>query len=76
MLATLNIYVPLHCYCNLHIDPTILQISVKKQNATLPCHCHIPANNKYAPQIPHIGHMPKLLGVHLWGSYTNKWVTY
>ena len=26
-----GIYVPLHCYCSLHIDPTLLLISVNKQ---------------------------------------------
>ena len=53
----LHIYVPLHCYCSLHIDPTLLHISVKKKkkqivtliyHATATC-----ANNKDPLQMPH-----------------------
>ena len=29
--TTLHIYVPLHLHCNLHIDPTLLQTSIKSQ---------------------------------------------
>ena len=49
MPATLHIYVSLHCYCNLHIDPTFLHISVKpQQNETLIYYSiaiYVPATN-------------------------------
>ena len=41
--ATLHISVPLHVYYTLHIDPTLLHVSVNKhQNATnLACYCQL-----------------------------------
>ena len=35
MAATLLIYVLMYCYCSLHIDPTLLCISVNKQQTEL-----------------------------------------
>ena len=55
--AKLHLLVPLHSYCRLHIDPTLLYIWGKKQqncNSYLPCYCHLYAKNKYAPQMPHM----------------------
>ena len=34
MLATLHKYAPLHYYCSLHIDPTLLNILVKTAKLT------------------------------------------
>ena len=63
ILATLHMYVLLHCYCDVHIDPTLLKnkIKTRKCNFHLPCYYHICICNKYAPHI--ICHMCKLLNV-------------
>ena len=31
---------------------------------------------QHAPQMPDIYHMPKLLNIHQWGKYANKYATY
>ena len=53
MPATLHIYAQLHCYCSLHIDPTLLHIQIKNNNNKtrnyypyLPHYCHIWTNKK------------------------------
>ena len=33
-------------------------------------------SNKYAPQMPHVCHMPKFLDAHLWEMYINIHATY
>ena len=33
--TTLYMYVPLHCYCSLHIEPILLHISAKKQQTVI-----------------------------------------
>ena len=47
--ATLHIYILLHCYLSLHIDPTLLHISINTlQNATLIYNAtaiYVPATN-------------------------------
>ena len=45
-------------------------------NFSLPNDCEICANNKYAPQMPQIWHMPKLLNMDLCGKYDNMYATY
>ena len=42
----------------------------------LPNYCKIYASIIYAPLIPYICHMPKLLDVHQWEKYANIYVTY
>ena len=68
MPVTLHIHVPLHYFCSLHIEPTLLRISVKRKK-------------KCPMLLPHtcqqeICHIPKLLNVHLWGKNANVYVTY
>ena len=72
MPAMLHIYVTLDYCCSLHIDPTVLYISVQTQlNAAfnLPCYRHTHVRNNNVLQIPHICHIPKLLSVHQWRKY-------
>ena len=49
MAATLHIYFPVHCYCNLQIYATLLQIALKIQQAAKPTsHCiamYVPVTN-------------------------------
>ena len=56
----LNIYT---CYITTYIHQTL-----RNCNTYLPFYCRIFASNKYAPQMPQIWNMPKLLDMHLWGS--------
>ena len=79
VFATLHIYVLLHGYCSLLMDPALLTYHYQTQqkvNFNLPCYCHICANNKYASQLSYINHMLKLLDIHLRGRYANTCVTY
>ena len=55
MPATLHTYVPLHCYCSLHTDSTLLHISVRKQQ-TVTCACHVIAIY-VTTNIPFKGHI-------------------
>ena len=53
MPPTSQTYVPVHCYCSLHIDPTLPHIQVKKSTATFNYHAiviYVPSN-KYDPQM-------------------------
>ena len=77
MAATLQTHVSQHCYCNLHIDPTLLHISViKNLNIYLPCYCHICASNKYSHQVKSTFHIYKLLEGHWMGEYDNIYTKY
>ena len=42
----------------------------------LPYYCRICASNKYAPQMPHIFHIPKLLHMHQREKDTNIYIIY
>ena len=67
MPDTLHVYVPLHYFCSLHIDSTLLNTFVKNQiacNIHLPYYYKICYSNKYGPQ----GQMPKAHDVPLWGK--------
>ena len=72
----LHIYFPVHCYCGLYVEPTLLPISVKNNNLQLlwPCYCHI-CSKKYASQMPNTCHMPKILDVNQWKKCGNKYAT-
>ena len=75
--ATLYKYVPLHFYCSLHIDPTLLHTSFKHSKLQLLftllqyiCWQHI------SPQMWQLCHMSKLPDVHFWGKYANIHATH
>ena len=55
MPSILHMHVQLYYSCSLHMDPHITAHIIKKKNKseTTPCYCHVHANNKYAPQMPH-----------------------
>ena len=76
--ATFHLYAPVYCNCNLHIEPTLLDISEKRTKCdfNLPCFGHISAKNKYDPQMPNICHMTKSFRMHMWGKCANIYVTY
>ena len=75
-----------HCPCLSHCMSTILYIQTqhycthqynKQQNATVIYHAiAICASNKYAPEITHICHVPKLHSMHQWRMYANIYETY
>ena len=68
-----------NCMSTICMNPESLHISVKrttKCNFNPPCCCHICTRDKYAPQIPHVCQIPKLLNVHPWGKYANMYPTY
>ena len=44
-------------------------------NIYLPYYCKICATNKYAPQVPYMCQIPKVLDVPQWGKYTNIYAT-
>ena len=44
-------------------------------NFNLPCYCHIHVY-KYAPQIPHICQICKLVYVHIWDNYISIYASY
>ena len=48
--------VPLHHYCSLHMNHTILYMQVKNKNYNfyLPCYIHVSASNKYVLHMPYI----------------------
>ena len=55
-LVHVQMDVPLHCKCSLHINCALLLIQVKNNNKLpllLPCYCHVCAN-KYAPKLTHM----------------------
>ena len=78
--ATMHIYLWLHFYCHVHIDPRLLHISTKNKknfcNIYLLYYCTICASNKYIPQMPYICHMPILFDVHQLGKHANIYATY
>ena len=69
---------PLHFYCSLHKDLTLLHISIKINNLQhlLSYYCKMCISNRYVPQMPLISPIPKLLNMHLWGEHTNIPVQY
>ena len=73
MPATLHIYVPLHFYYSLDMDPKLLHTSIKinKFQYLLTVLLQNMCLQKYASQRPYVSHMPKLLKVHQWEKYAN-----
>ena len=68
-------YFTQQCYCSLHIDPTLLYISVNttKCNINLPCYSYICASSTYAPQMSHTCHIPKIEAINRWcGSSSSQ----
>ena len=67
-----NTHVPLHCYCSLHINPTLLQMSIRKQQTVIFISCHIViyvlAKNKSTKSI--------LPDMHILVGFTNVYATY
>ena len=68
---TLHIHILLPFSCILyrtHITAHNHQKSIM-HNIYLPCYLKVHATNKYAPQMPKICHIPKLLDMHLYCSH-------
>ena len=79
MSAILHIYVPMHFFPSLHIDPTLLHTSVKNQlSVTFIFHSTVEllSGTNMPPKCQNVYHMPKLLKVHQWGKCANIYATY
>ena len=73
MPATLHIHVLLYYCCSLHIDPTLLHISVN----TTKCNFKFAKLQPYyVPQIQSMGYIPELLDVPQWGRNANIYTKY
>ena len=73
-----QICMPLHTYMYHYVTEGCIYFNITahinknhyKCNLNSPCYCHICASNKYAPLMPYISHIPKLLPVHQWGCWS------
>ena len=73
MSATSHLYVPLHLYCSVLADPTLLHIQLKTAtncNFHLPCYDYVPIDMliKY--------HTCQVLHVHIWYNYAHIYTLY
>ena len=72
MPIILHIHVPLHVYCIQNRDPTLLFISVRKQQHETVIYHTISIYEQAANMVlkwKNICHIPKLLNVHQWEKY-------
>ena len=78
MPGTLDKHVPRHFFCILNIDPTLLHIPIKisKLQHLFSTLLQNMWPQQICPHVPQIGHIPKLLDVHLWEKYANIHATY
>ena len=76
-----TIFLP-QCIYMSHYSTTVVYIQKahitksKNCNFSLPCYCHICANNKYSPEMSHICHKWKLVHVNIWGIYVSIYTSY
>ena len=75
MPVALQIYVPLHNYCGLHIDPTLLYIQVQTQQSPTG------TPNIIAKYVPETNmtlkcHICQLVHVQIWDNYVSIYTSY